>query len=308
MGFAYSNPPYAGSLADVRDFWIFVGTWNWDPTVVVPLLATGLAYLWCCRIVSRSHPSQRWPVCDLACFLAGLASIWLVLIGPIGCYDDTFFWSHMVQHMVLMMLAGPLIVLGSPVLLLLRVCSRQVRRQRVLPVLRSRAAVLLTDPVLTWLAFAGVLVGTHFSPFYNFALTHEWAHRFIEHPLYLGVSVIYYYSVIGDNPLPRERRPSLKVISLGLMMVPEAMTGFFLYASPYVLYPHYAQVSRPFGPSALTDQQLGGSLMWAGGMLLDTAFIALATREWLRHDARKTRRIDLVMSRVSHSPVRTTTR
>ncbi|MDQ1734471.1 MAG: hypothetical protein QOH56_722 [Pseudonocardiales bacterium] len=294
---SYSMCRSARSLRAVRHLLTFLSSWSWDPTVVVPLLAAGLCYLWCVHTVDRSHPSQPWAQRNTWCFAAGLALVWIAIIGPFGWYDDVFFWAHMVQHMVLMMLAAPLLVLGAPGLLLLRVANPSLRRRYVVPLLRSRAVRHLTNPVLTWLAFVAVLGGTHFSPFYEFALSHDWVHRFVEHPLYLGIALIYYYSVIGKNPAPRKLKPSLKVISLLAMMVPEGVTGFFLYASPYVLYSHYSKVVRPFGPSPLADQQLGGSLMWAGSMLLDTAWVALAAGEWLRHDATHTRRSDLASVR-----------
>ena len=75
------------------------------------------------------------------------------------------------------------------------------------------------------------------------------------------------------------------------------MTGFFIYASPYVMYPFYARVDRPFGPGALADQQLGGALMWAGSMLIDAGWVTLAAYAWLLSEARRGRRLDAVLAR-----------
>ena len=112
--------------------------------------------------------------------------------------------------------------------------------------LRSRPVRLLTNPVLTWVLFAGALIGTHFTPFYNYALTHPVVHDYVEHPLYLGVALLYFYPLVGANPFPHGPPPLAKVVSLVLMMAPEALTGFFIYTARSVLYPAYA-VSRPFG-------------------------------------------------------------
>jgi cytochrome c oxidase assembly factor CtaG len=76
------------------------------------------------------------------------------------------------------------------------------------------------------------------------------------------------------------------------MMFPETMTGFFIYASSYVLYPHYAAVARPFGPGPLTDQQFGGALMWGGSMIIDTVWVVIAVFAWLRSENRLAARID----------------
>jgi cytochrome c oxidase assembly factor CtaG len=228
---------------------------------------------------------------------------WFVVLGPIGAYDDVFFWSHMVQHIVLMMLAAPLLLLGNPVLLLLRVSSRDLRHAYIVPVLRSRVVTALTHPVVGWLLFAGVLTGTHFSPFFNYSLNHPLVHNYIEHPLYLGTALLYYYSLLGHNSVPHRVSPSLRVASLFLMMIPETMTGFFIYSSDYLLYPFYGHVSRPFGPDALKDQQFAGALMWAGSMLIDSVWVSLAVLEWLHSEERRSHRVDLETLAMATRPV-----
>jgi putative copper resistance protein D len=203
----------------------------------------------------------------------------------------------MVQHILLVMICAPLLLLGAPVLLVLRVSSPQFRRRRVVPVLRSRLAYLMTDPTATWLLLALVIVGTHFSPFYELSLEHPNLHRFVEHPLYLGAALLYFYPLLPGNLSTRRISPATRMLSLTLMMVPETMTGFFIYATTSVMYPFYATVHRPFGPGPLTDQQLGGALMWAGSMAIDAVWIALAAHEWLLSESRKGRRLDAIHAR-----------
>lgn len=279
------------------DVWRFLGTWTFEPLPALIILAAAVVYVWAAVQVTRQDPRRPWPKRRTASFLGALLLTWIVLLGPIGAYDDVFFWSHMAQHIALMMLIAPLLLLGSPVLLLLRVTKPAARRRWIVPVLRSRALWVLTDPVLTWVLFAGVLMGTHFSPFYDYALQHPIVHELVEHPLYLGVALLYYYPLLDANPCPRQVAPAIRVVSLFLMMVPETMTGFFIYASRYVLYPFYTTVSRPFGPGPLADQQLGGILMWAGGMIIDTAWIAVATAAWFSSEAHKARRVDAQIAR-----------
>jgi putative membrane protein len=277
--------------------WQFLRTWTFDPYLAQGIVVCAVAYVWAVLAVNRRSPQRAWPVRRTASFLGALALTWFVLLGPVGAYDDTFFWAHMTQHIALMMVIAPLLLLGSPVLLLLRAVTPRFRRRWVVPVLHSRALHTLTHPVLTWVVFAGVLIGTHFTPFYEFALQHPNVHLFVEHPLYLGAGLLFYYPLLDANPVPRRIPPAHRVISLFLMMVPETMTGFFLYASGYLLYPYYLTVDRPFGPSPLTDQQLGGALMWAGGMAIDVAWLALATAEWFRSEARRTERLDAQLAR-----------
>jgi cytochrome c oxidase assembly factor CtaG len=277
----------------VRQVATFLSSWTFDPVPVVLLIVSALAYLAGVRRLRISQPSSPWPRRCTASFLTGLGLVWFVVLGPIGAYDDVFFWSHMVQHIVLMMLAAPLLLLGAPLLLLLRVCDRRWRHAYIVPVLRSRAVLALTNPVVGWVVFAGVLIGTHFSPFFNYSLNHPIVHDYVEHPLYLAAALIYYYPLIGHNSAPRRMPPSGRVISLFTMMIPETMTGFFIYSSNYLLYPFYGHVARPFGPGALTDQQLAGALMWAGSMIIDSVWVSLAVLEWLHSEERRSHRLDL---------------
>ncbi len=270
-----------------------LGAWTFDPVVGTGLIMVTAAYLWAAHVVSLRTPSAPWPRRYAVSFVCGMAIFWIVVLGPFGAYDDTFFWAHMVQHIALMMLVGPLLLLGAPVLLVLRVSSRRVRHRWVMPVLRSRVLGWLTNPVVGWLIFAGVLLGTHFSPFYEFSLEHPLVHRFVEHPLYLGAALIYYYPLLSVNPGPRRVPYAWRAASLFSMMFPETMSGFFIYSSSYLMYPFYAHVDRPFGPAPIVDQQLGGALMWGGSMLIDSVWVAIAVIDWLRDEKRVAQRIDL---------------
>ena len=142
----------------------FLGAWTFDPALAAGLGMAAVLYAWGARTVSARHPDTPWSGRRSAYFLSGTALLWVVLQGPTGVFDDTFFWAHMVQHIVLVMVCAPLLLLGAPVLLVLRVSSPQVRRKWVVPVLRSRLAYALANPVTTWLVLAVVIVGTHFTP------------------------------------------------------------------------------------------------------------------------------------------------
>ena len=280
-----------------------LSAWKFDPVLGGGTLLAAGAYLWAVRVVNSRSPGRPWQRRYTVSFLAGLAIAWFVLLGPIGAYDDVFFWAHMVQHIVLMMIVAPLLLLGAPVLLILRVSSREVRRRWVLPVLHSRTMITLTNPVVGWLIFAGALVATHFSPFYDFALQHPLVHDYVEHPIFLGAALIYYYPLLPGNPGPRTVAPGIRVGSLFLMMFPETMTGFFIYASSYLIFTYYGTVNRPFGPGPINDQQFGGALMWAGGMLIDSIWVVIAVLHLLRSEARKAYRLDMqTLARLGAQP------
>lgn len=267
--------------------------WDVAQPATIAVLLVGGGYLLGVRRVNRLHPQHPWRRRWSVFFACGLFALSYVTVGPIGAFDDVFFWSHMTQHIVLMMLAAPLLLLGEPVLLLLRASSRKTRRQLIVPVLRSRFVRLVTNPVFTWVFFAVVLIGTHFTHFYEFALEHPRVHELVEHPLYLTAGLLYFYPLLGISPGGSALPPFAKVVSLFAMMVPETVVGFSIYTSSHVLYPYYSTVTRPWGPAtALDDQRLAGAFMWSSGMVFNAIWIAVAAWEWWADEERRAKRID----------------
>jgi len=253
--------------------WEFVTTWSFEPFLALVLVAVATTYAVAAWQVTRAHPDQPWPPHHSVFFGLGLLVVLLATLGPVGSYDDDFFWAHMTQHILLMMLAAPLLLLGEPVLLVLR---------------------FVTHPVVGWLVFAGVLYGTHFTGFFEYALEHPAVHDYVEHPLYLGAGLLYFYPLLGLGPGASAMPPFAKVVSLFLMMLPEVMVGFAIYMAGSVLYPFYDTVDdRPWGPSnALDDQRLGGAFMWSSAMIFDAIWISVAVWGWWRAEEHKARRID----------------
>ena len=270
-------------------------TWDlaWQPITLLGLGGTAYAYA-VHRVRSAGRP---WGSGRVVAFVSGLTLIGLVIVGPIGAVDDDFLWAHMIQHIVLMMVAAPLLVLGAPVLLLLQACPADTRRQYVVPVLRSRGVRWLTQPVVGWTLYVGIVIGAHFTPFYNYAVTHQPIHDYLEHTLFLTAALIYYYPLVGENPVPHGPSPLTKIVSLFLQMGPMALTGFFIYSARSVLYPAYLDAERPFWPDALGDQQLAGGIMWCSAMIIDVVWLSLAIRVWLRSEEKKARRLDAALAR-----------
>ena len=267
---------------------VFLSRWNFDLFLLVNLVLAGSWYVWAVRRVRsrlRWHPGQTW------CFLIGLLLLALVYLGPIAAWSHTFFWAHMTQHLVVMMAAAPLLVLGAPITLAFWASSDVTRRRWCLPILRSQVVRVLTNPVVTWLFFAGVLLGVHFTAFYNLALTNHDVDIFIEQPLYLGAAFLFYLPLIGANLQPRRPSHAKRMLSLALMMLPEALVGAVIYFSPVLLYPSFA-AARPFGLEPMIDQQLSGALMWALVMVVDTGWLMLAAVEWYSSEVRLGARLD----------------
>ena len=271
----------------------FLTTWSVDAFVAVNLVVFVGVYLVGVARVNSRVPTWPWPKRHSAAFLGGAALLAVAYLGPLPAWSHTFFWAHMSQHLIVMMVAAPLLVLGSPVTLLFRASSDANRRRWVVPALRSKAVRLFTNPVLTWLLFAVTLIATHFTPFYDWALRNHDADQFIEQPLYLVVAFLYYFPLIGSNLQPRRPAPAVRLASMALMMVPEAIVGAVIFFSSVPLYSTYVEANRPFGPSVMIDQHLAGAVMWALIMVIDSFWMMDMAVVWFRAEERKGHRLDM---------------
>ncbi len=214
-------------------------------------------------------------------FYAGLALTAAILVGPVAHQAISHFWVHMVQHILLMMLISPLLILGSPFKLALE--SRFTGVRRFFTALASNQLVRqLFKPEVGFGIFLFVLILTHFSPLANAGMRNPNVHS-LELILFLIGGLIYYYSVMDGNPQPHPVQYSKRVISLFAMMLPETMIGFFLYSGNRVLHDLPTGISMSMG---LSDQHTGGAIMWAMGMLIDTIWIVLAARDWFMNEAK----------------------
>jgi cytochrome c oxidase assembly factor CtaG len=268
--------------------------WAWTLLPAIALTVTAAAYLAATARVDRRQP---WPASRTAYFLAGTATLWIAILGPPGYFDDVFFYAHMTQHILLTMVAAPLLVLGDPVLLGLRVASRPVRKRWLVPLYRSKVVEVLTNPVLGWFLFVGVMAVTHIPSVYDYALTHPLVHDYVEHPLYLASALLYFYPLLAATSGRRNVAYGIRAISLFTMMIPTAFIGFFIYARPHLAYPFYAHVDRPFGPDPLTDQQLSGALMWSSAMILGAVWFCVVGLRWLQAEERRSHRVDRAVAR-----------
>jgi putative membrane protein len=263
----------------------------------VPLVAAaGLYIVGVRRYNARHHGAvfaRRWAWA----FAAGMAALTLALVGPVERLAEEQFSWHMVQHLLLIMMAPPLLLLGRPLLLARRTSSPRVRRV-LTSALRSRALHALTHPVVGWAVFASVLWATHFTDLYQLALTSGWIHA-AEHVLYLGAGLLFWFPVVGTEPSPRRLSHAGRLLYLFTAASAGALLAATLYQSERLLYPAYG------GSGALTDQQDAGAIMWIGDGLLFLVALMMVTASWARHDRREAARADEVRSeldRLSATP------
>jgi cytochrome c oxidase assembly factor CtaG len=265
---------------------------------VVGLAASGVLYAWGLVRLGIGPASASFPRGRAVCFYSGLAVTYLALQSPIHAYSHRLFSVHMVQHLLLMMVAAPLLVVGTPIVLGLRACSPSIRKRFLLPVVRSRAAAVLSNPVVSWSTFTVVLWASHFTNLYEDALGSEAIHG-LEHVLYLTGAVLFWRPVIGLEPGPSRLSHPGRILYLFLAMPQMAFLGLAIYSSDTVLYPHYLISAAGLGTTALADQHLAGVLMWSTSMVLLLPALGYVLLGWMRQDARDAARIDERLERAS---------
>jgi putative copper resistance protein D len=192
----------------------------------------------------------------------------------------------MVQHLLLAMVAPPLLALGAPVLLVLRVSRPAFRSAVLLPILHSRLVRVGASPLVAWILLSVVMWATHFTPIYEAALENEPVHV-LEHLTFLVTGCLFWWPVVGADPMPRRLRFGPRVAYLVAQMPVNAAVGLAIYFAPSVLYAHYVVAAPLRRIDPMADQQIGGLLMWAVGDLLLLGAVALLVSAWMRADARR---------------------
>jgi putative membrane protein len=279
-----------GDQAPVPTFPAVVVEWRFDPLVIGLMGATAVAYLWAVRTVNRAHPRNPHPRLRTWLFMGGLVAIGLALASPIEAYEGVLFSVHMVQHLLLMLVAAPLLLAGGPITLTLRAASPSVRRG-LLRVLHSPVVRAISFPVLTWVLFAAVNWGWHFSTLYDQALENQLLH-YVQHASFLGAALLFWWPITGVDPAPWRMPYPVRLFYLFLALPQNSFLGVALLSAGTVLYPHYATNIRTWGPSPLEDQQLGGVLMWVAGDIAFLVGMVVVIVAWMRAEERKTARLD----------------
>lgn len=263
--------------------------WQLDPLTVLPIVAAAVWYGAGVRRLSRA--GRPWPRARLLVFASGLGAIAIALVSPIDAYADVSFSVHMAQHLLLTLVAPPLLALGAPLTLALRSASSETRRRYLVPVLHSRGASFLSRPVIGWALFVLVPFVVHLSPLFDAALRNSVVHAG-EHMLWLSAALLYWWPIVGSDPTPRPVAYPVRLLSLFLVIPAQSFLALALFAAEAPLYPAYAGLPAPWGPNALADQQGAAAIMWLAGNFAMVAAMLLAASAWKRHDDDRQRRLE----------------
>ncbi len=232
---------------------------------------------------------RREPAWRTLAFLAGLAT----LVGPelLSQAAHGLFWVHMDQHLLLLTVAPPLLLLGAPWTRALRGIPLGVRRPVARSIYRGRGAAILLGiwrtlrgprPVVA--IFLVNLWAWHLVSFYQLTLANGLIHH-VEHALLFLTGLALWALLVDSPPLFAGLAPAGRVVVATIAMMGCWAMSVVLAFAPYAFYPgYYALASRPGGFSALTDQQLGAGMMWGPGSIPLAIVVFMSLAAWLQSE------------------------
>jgi cytochrome c oxidase assembly factor CtaG/ferredoxin len=276
-------------------------SWTLDARVIAILLVTAAVYLrgWMRgRRLMRSEKDYT----RLAAFLAGLSALFVATGSPLDAFDTLFLSAHMTQHLLLIMVAPPLLLLGHPMLPLLRGLPRPLVKQGLGPFLSwpllQQVLRWLASPPIALLVFSVSTIGWHVPKLYELALRSPAWHS-LQHASFFWTGILFWWPVV--QPVPgRARWPRWTAIPLLLLgdILNTALSAFFVFSGT-LLYPAYETV-RASRMSAQEDQTIAGLIMWVPGSIiyLVPAFV-IAVRLF---SGTQVRRANAIVRRVSAAP------
>lgn len=272
-------------------------SWEWRIAVLLPIFLLAALYtLGWRRLRRRTRAAHRlangW---RLAAYLVGLGFILLALISPIDVLGGQLFFMHMIQHLLLVMLAPPLLMLANPLPFLLWGLPESGRRQvgaflssalhresRVRQLLRS-----LTGPGIVWLLYVVFLLGWHDPNLYNAALRSELVHD-IEHLTFFGSAMLFWWHVVGAGPRIHKQFGRAARVAYVIAAIPPTMfTGIAIAFANQPIYSYYLSVPRLWGLDVLSDQRISGIIMWIPGSMMYIIAVLILAARWLQGEERK---------------------
>jgi putative membrane protein len=265
------------------------GSWTISIPLTLVTILLSIVYLYGWLHVRRAA-TENLPVWRAVSFVAGVFLIWLAVGSPIARLDEASLTAHMVQHLLLMTFAPPLILAGAPVMPMLHGLPQRAMQSFVGLIFRwpvaQRAGRVLSQPAVCWFAATAVLVGWHIPAVFNLAL-HSMAWHIVEHGSFLAAGFLFWWPVIQPWPsAPVWPRWSILLYLFSATLPCDILSAYLTFCDK-VVYTAYLNAPRLFGLSALEDQECAGALMWTCVTLVYLLPAAQITIRLLAPNARR---------------------
>jgi putative membrane protein len=257
------------------------------------LLAAGCYLYGVHRLKARG---DKWQVSRTILFIGGgLGSIAAVTLTGIGAYDTTLVSVHMVQHMVLGMVAPIFLALGAPVTLALRTLPKRPRGL-LLSAVHSRVARVLTFPLVAYAIFVANPFVLYFSNLYRATLEHPWFHEFM-HAHFIVTGCLFFWPLLGLDPLPGRWPYPARALLMVLSVPFHTVLGLTIMQQKNLLAGDYYPSLGLSWANPAADQVTAGGILWAGGELVSITMLLVLVVQWIRASEREAARVDRQLDR-----------
>ncbi|MBI3967908.1 MAG: cytochrome c oxidase assembly protein [Chloroflexi bacterium] len=279
---------HEGTPPAPHDIWT---AWNWEPAILLGLVlatyiyARGVAALW--RRAGCGRGVRRW---QTGAYVAGLLALSVALISPLNALGTALLSAHMVQHLAIILVAAPAIVLGAPIVPFLWALPEDTRRSlpgwwRRMPLMRV-CWTLLSQPLVVWGLHTMVLWIWHLPTLYQAALRDEFVHG-LEHASFLAAASLFWWTLVHTGARARLGGHGAGVLFVFTTAVQGSALGALMTFVRTPWYPAYAPSTLAWGLSPLEDQQIAGLIMWMPASFVYVAASIVLVVAWLQAAERR---------------------
>ncbi len=271
---------------------LLFGHWAFDPISLAVVLAAGIYYVGSSRISKLNREQSYWSKKARRkrsiSFYSSLVVVFIALASPIDYYSQYLFWVHMIQHILIGIVAPALLVLSAPWLVLLKGLPRKYRQMYIRNLFQDgkfvflrKVAKRLNTPIVASVLFNFDFWIWHYPPLYDAALRNLSIH-ILEHTTFFGFGVLLWLQIVESYPFQPKWNYQKRCAMVYLSAVSNWILAIILGYASASFYPYYVNlVHRPGGISAIADQQLGAAIMWVPGMIPYTLAFAMLLYRWL---------------------------
>ncbi|GHK04045.1 membrane protein [Streptomyces sp. Y2F8-2] len=289
-----------GMTMDLPPFTLGRGlVWSTDPFFLVACLVGLGLYGW--GVVRLVRRGDKWPAGRTLSYVVGVLIVLLTMCTRLNDYGMVMFSVHMVQHMLISMLAPILILLGAPITLALRALptagrGRKGPRELLLMLLHSRYLRIITHPAFTIPLFIASLYGLYFTPLFDFLMGSKAGHiAMMVH--FLAVGLVFFWPIMGVDPGPHRPGHLMRMLELFAGMPFHAFFGIALMMASTPMVDAYRNPPASLGIDALADQTSAGGIAWAFSEVPSVLVLLALLFQWYRSEQRQAKRTDRAADR-----------
>jgi putative membrane protein len=282
--------PSAAAWAHVGEAHADEASWNqWTltPGIIIPTALVVLVYV--VGIVRRRALDDQIRLWRHVAFLSGVAAVFVAVASPLDYVAEHLFSVHQIQHLLLRMIAPMLIALAAPQAMLISGLPSGLRRSGLAPLLGNRVLqrifAFLINPVVVTVLFVAALYVWQYPPYHDAALLNETIHDTM-HLTMLAAGLLFWWRMFDVRPAPLGLSYGVRLMVLWIVALTNIGLGAYTTLKSELLYPAYDVVGRLFDLSPLTDETVGGFIIWVPSTMMCLVAVIIVIHFWGRHETR----------------------